>query len=70
MQNMRQVVLTKLTREALYAELTEIALEPAHHDRLEVFFPLYGDAAREAHGIEDLEERAEAVAVPRCTVSR
>jgi len=51
-------------RKLLDAELTQVALEPAHHDRLEVFLALDRDAAREPDRIEDLQQRAEAVRVP------
>jgi hypothetical protein len=50
--------------EAVDAECAQVALQAADHDGLEVFLALNRDAAREAHGIEDLEKRAEAVRVP------
>ena len=49
--------------EALDAELAQIALEAAHHDRREVVLAAHRDAAGEADGVEQLEERAEAVGV-------
>jgi len=48
---------------ALDAELLEVALEAANHDRREVALALDGHAAGEAHRVEDLEQRAEAVRV-------
>ncbi len=50
--------------ELLHAELTQVALEPSHHDRLEVLASLHGHPARESYRVEDLEQCAEAVRVP------
>jgi hypothetical protein len=52
------------TREALDAELAEVALEPADHDRRERLGALDRDAAGEADRVEDLEQGAEELEWP------
>ena len=44
-------------------DLADVLLEPAHHDVLERLLAAHLDAAREAVGVEQLEQRGEAVRV-------
>src|SRR4051812_230801 len=50
-------------RHAVDAELLEVALQAANHDRRKVVLAVDGHAACEANRVEDLEQRTKAVRV-------